>query len=291
MKSNPNVTLIGPGSLGSSLLEALAKSGYIIASVITRNPDLDLPDFVSGDTEVIRLNDITDKNLGRLVFIATPDDLISETGEFLSSLAVEWPERTVVHCSGFLTSGVLASIREQGGNIASFHPLQTFTKASVGEDFKNINISLEGDPQALHILENVVSDLDAQALFLDQNQKSMLHISAVFLSNYLVSLGGIADRLIQNSIPGKDVSLLHPLLLQTAANLANGTPADALTGPVARGDVKTVKEHLAMLNGDTQILQTYKLLGSEAIRIAEQKENLAGDSFRELRKLLKNEQG
>lgn len=289
MKTKPNVTIIGPGSLGSSFLSSLVKSGYEIASVISRNPAGKILETGAGDTVLIRMSEVDETNLGQLVFITAPDDSISDIAMLLSTLNIKWPGRTVAHCSGFLTSGELASIREKGGSVASFHPLQTFVKGSVTNDFKNINISLEGDPEALHVLEKVVSDLDARPLFLDQDQKSMLHISAVFLSNYLVSLGGIADRLIQNSIPGGDVRLLYPLLLQTASNLAKSNPADALTGPVARGDVQTVRKHLETLSQDKDILKAYKLLGREAIRIAERDGDIKADSISELERLLRNE--
>lgn len=289
MKTKPNVTVIGPGALGSSLLRALVKSGYEIASVISRNPAGETLQTGIVATELFRMSEADNTNLGQLVFIAAPDDSISDVAMLLSTLNINWPGRTVAHCSGFLTSGELASIREKGGSVASFHPLQTFVKGSVSDDFKNINISLEGGSEALHVLEKVTSDLGARPLFLDQDQKSMLHISAVFLSNYLVSLGGIADRLIQNSIPGRDVSLLYPLLLQTASNLAKSTPADALTGPVARGDVQTVRKHLETLSLDKEILKAYKLLGREAIRIAERDGDIIVDSISELRRLLRNE--
>jgi len=202
---------------------------------------------------------------------------------------VKWTGRIVAHCSGFLTSDELVSIRKKGGSVASFHPLQTFTNGSDSDGFKDINISLEGDPKAVELLQKVILDLEANVLFLDQNQKSILHISAVFLSNYLITLGSIAERLIQKSIPGRDLSLLHPLLLQTASNLAKNKPAWALTGPVSRGDVQTVSKHLEMLNRDTDILKVYKLLGAEAMRIAENNGALPDDSMSELKKLLLNE--
>src|SRR5688572_31771394 len=41
--------------------------------------------------------------------------------------------------------------------------------------------------------------------------------------------------------------ILAPLLTSTAANLGAQTPAEALTGPFARGDVATVRTHLAAM--------------------------------------------
>ena len=43
--------------------------------------------------------------------------------------------------------------------------------------------------------------------------------------------------------------MLAPLLRTTLANLLERGPAQALTGPVARGDVGTVRAHLRLLDG------------------------------------------
>ena len=56
-----------------------------------------------------------------------------------------------------------------------------------------------------------------------------------------------------------------PLLRGAVANLELG-PAAALTGPVRRGDVRTIRAHLAALGPDDREL--YRWLGLAALQLA-----------------------
>jgi predicted short-subunit dehydrogenase-like oxidoreductase (DUF2520 family) len=79
---------------------------------------------------------------------------------------------------------------------------------------------------------------------------------------------GWAQRLGESAglSPEAVLALYRPIVSGTAANLASRSPAEALTGPVARGDVATITTHLAALSGADRAM--YALLGLEALRLA-----------------------
>jgi predicted short-subunit dehydrogenase-like oxidoreductase (DUF2520 family) len=89
------------------------------------------------------------------------------------------------------------------------------------------------------------------------------------------------------------LTALLPLLRATVDRLAqNGLP-DALSGPIARGDVGTVAAHLAWLDAmvasdpDMAALRdAYRALGRLAIPLAEAKGSLSPDAVQRLRTLL-----
>ena len=54
--------------------------------------------------------------------------------------------------------------------------------------------------------------------------------------------------------------MLIPLIRQTIENYQRYPVADALTGPLKRGDINTIKSHLDFLNGQEEIRQLYKVL-------------------------------
>jgi predicted short-subunit dehydrogenase-like oxidoreductase (DUF2520 family) len=287
MNSKPDITVIGPGAVGSSLIKNLSEAGYPIASVISRRfTGQNRPGYLSG-IHVTGLKEASDQTIGDLVFITSPDDAISGIAEAVSSSDISWNGRTVVHCSGFLTSGSLQSLQEKGAAVAAFHPLQTFIEQSDSDPFNGIYISLEGDAKAVELLKTVAADLGAKPVPLNREQKSILHVAAVFMSNYVVALGSIAGRLIKENIPDADLSVLMPLLVRTVSNLEGGKPADVLSGPVARGDSQTVRQHLDVLKDKEQMLMVYKLMGREALRLAEQKGGLPAQSLQELQELLR----
>ncbi|MEX2574987.1 MAG: Rossmann-like and DUF2520 domain-containing protein [Balneolaceae bacterium] len=280
-----DVSVIGPGAVGSSLAEALSEAGYKIKSVFTRNPNKSRGYSHRADVTYL-LSDMEWTNLGDLIFITTPDDFISDVAETLSGIPGNWKDRMVVHCSGLLTSDELADVSKKGALTASFHPLQTFTGQSGENAFQDISISVEGDEKAVSALQDIVSDLQSRPVLLNKEQKSMLHVSAVFLSNYMVALGSISDKLIRTAIPDADLTLLKPLLLQTASNLSGNPPAEALTGPLARGDSRTVRKHLRLLSDYPEFLKVYKILGQVSLHLAEKSESLTDLKMQELKSLL-----
>lgn len=267
------VSIIGPGALGRSLMTDLSDNGYRIRSVFSRNPENTIR--ISGSpVDLLTLPEATRDNMGDLLFITAPDNQIADIAENLSGMDIRWSERTAVHCSGLLTSEELTPLERAGAHTASFHPLQTFTKNPVSGKFRDIYISLEGTPAAIQLLQGVVSALHAKPVLLNQKQKSLLHVSAVYLSNYLVTLCDIADDLIRSAIPGENLDLIRPLLLETAHNLAQNSPEEALTGPVSRGDTLTIRKHLLLLQDNLEILNTYKALGRHTLSIVKKKGTL-----------------
>src|ERR1051325_7523130 len=68
-------------------------------------------------------------------------------------------------------------------------------------------------------------------------------------------------------------SILTPLIASTVRSLATKDPAQALTGTFSRGDVKTVKRHLAALKQHelTDALELYCRLGKRSLKLAKKR--------------------
>ena len=80
-----------------------------------------------------------------------------------------------------------------------------------------------------------------------------------------------AEMLAQCGLNRREAQrVLMPLVESTMKNLLHADPAQALTGSFARGDLATVKRHLAVLEGDElrDALAAYKLLGHRSLQLA-----------------------
>jgi predicted short-subunit dehydrogenase-like oxidoreductase (DUF2520 family) len=80
---------------------------------------------------------------------------------------------------------------------------------------------------------------------INSNQREQLHLSAVFVNNfvnYLYQVGN--DLLLKNSL---SFDLLKPLIKETANKIESLNPPDSQTGPAKRNDLKTIKNHLHLL--------------------------------------------
>jgi predicted short-subunit dehydrogenase-like oxidoreductase (DUF2520 family) len=103
---------------------------------------------------------------------------------------------------------------------------------------------------------------------LSAEAKPMYHAAAVLVSNHTVAVAAVAERLARSAGVPADVAtrMYQPLLAGAVENLQRSRPAAALTGPIVRGDVDTVRRHLAALPADLRGL--YCAVGREALALA-----------------------
>nr|MDJ0974330.1 DUF2520 domain-containing protein [Planctomycetota bacterium] len=149
---------------------------------------------------------------------------------------------------------------------------------------------LEGDEEAVDILRSTVIALGGRPITMGSQGKALYHAGAAAASNFLVTLIEYAVQLFFRAGVPRETALgaLLPLIKGTVENLeAVGLP-DALTGPIARGDVGTVKRHMKALEsipGDT--VRLYRLLGWRTVDLALRKGNLEAEDAEKIRDLLR----
>jgi predicted short-subunit dehydrogenase-like oxidoreductase (DUF2520 family) len=136
----------------------------------------------------------------------------------------------------------------------------------------------------------MVKDLGGTLLEITAEKKTLYHAAAVAASNYLVSLIHLALEL--NKAAGLPMNIsfdaLLPLIKGTLSNIgARGIP-DALTGPIARGDVETVAAHLQAIEKDAPgLLAIYRCLGLYTVDLAKAKGTLNEEAADRLLALLR----
>lgn len=269
--AKPPVALIGAGALGAALAGRLAEAGYPIAAVVSRTA-------AQADAVAARVGArIADTDVealppdARLVFCCIPDDGLPLLAHRLAAARPAWDGTVVAHTSGALAASVLHVVGAQGANLLSFHPLQTFTPGTPPAAFAGIYVALEGTDPAVALGERVASDLGAHSFRLAAAAKTRYHLAATMASNYFVTLMALVEEILASAgIDEVDgTTLMRPLVESTWRNLLQHRPADALSGPVARGDRRTVEEHLhALARHRPELLPAYTILGAETVRLA-----------------------
>ena len=273
-KPKPEVSIIGTGRLGTALAIALAHEGYSIGALVARRREsarraaalLNVP------TRVLALKELVDRPPSDLLLIATPDDQIPKVSEALAKLDWDADEKpTVLHTSGALSSGVLAPLRKNDWGTGSLHPLVSVSEPVAGARLlKRAFWCVEGDKRAVRFGRSLVRDLDGNSFSIDSNKKPLYHAAAVMVSGNVTALFDVAlEMLGQCGLTRKQAQrALLPLLASAVKNLEKLDPARALTGTFARGDVETVKRHLATLKSNEAALQLYRLLGRRSLELA-----------------------
>lgn len=284
----PSFVIVGCGRVGTALGLFLSRLGYRPAGTasLSLNSAEDLAKKIDTPNFSNRPWDITQG--GDIVFITTPDDVIEPVCKEISSAGGFHADNIVVHCSGSLPSTLLNSARASGAKIASMHPLQSFASTRFEKNpFEHIIMSIEGEEEAVEKTEAVARDLGAQPIRILTEAKMLYHASAVVASNYLVSLLDLAFQLIGKAgiEPQKAYEVLSPLIRGTLANVERIGIPKALTGPIARGDVRTVEHHLREIGRQApDLLPLFIQLGRHTVDVAEAKEELSSDAIEALRK-------
>ena len=281
------IGIIGAGTVGLALAIRLAGNGYEVVAVAScRHVSAEkLAKTIKG-CEAFETNQSV-ADIADVVFITTPDAVISEIAS-----TVQWHKgQCVVHCSGADSSEILQPARQMGANTGVFHPLQTM--ANIQQAISNIpdsTFAIEAEEPLLTILKEMAAALHCRWIEIKSEDKVIYHAAAVIASNYLVTLVKLADDLWETfGIPREQATqALLPLLKGTLNNIENVGIPQALTGPIARGDIETVKKHLSALQKEApDALSVYCELGLQTIPIAQAKGKIDEEKANELRAVLK----
>ncbi|MFW6163336.1 MAG: DUF2520 domain-containing protein, partial [Planctomycetota bacterium] len=175
----------------------------------------------------------------------------------------------------------------RGAHAMALHPIQTFARVDPTL-FEGIVCTLEGDEQAMDLAAELVRRLGARPAVIGAEDKALYHAALCVACNYLVVLADAGAGLLTTAGLGEDaLDALLPLLGGTLDNLRRVGLPDALTGPISRGDVATVRAHLAQLEARRpDLLPLYRILGRRAIDLALRKGSLGEDDADALRRLL-----
>ncbi len=281
-------TIIGNGAVGSALIDFLGKRSCKVRSVFNSRGGII---YRQNGSSIAQENSypVKENETGDLIFICVPDDNISEMAQKLSHSNLNWSSKKVIHCSGNLFSNELEALSSLGAQTASMHPLQTFRRGDDASRFDGVFVSLEGHPELCRELNSFVKTMGAHPLQVQKEQKQILHIAAVFASNYVVAVLHEAENLLKKKGIENGLEPLEPLIRQTVENCLKLGPAEALTGPISRGDVESVLKHLQALENYSESINLYRVLGAKAIQVAKERGNTPSDKLKALIRILQPE--
>lgn len=271
--SRNKVAILGAGRMGRALGRLLAQKGLEIGGVsaLTLRSARQAVRFIgSGQPEKSNPKAVSGSSL---IFIATPDGAIPSLARELSESGLRWNRKVVAHTSGAVSSRVLEPLRRRGALVGSLHPLASIADPRFGlKDVAGTPFAIEGEPAAVRVLRRLVVSLGGVPITIPRQAKALYHLIACLLSNDLVSLlsFGIEAGRGLGLTEREAIRLYMPLVRGTVENVARLGPVRALTGPVSRGDVTTLRLHaeaLRTLPADFRKLHRLLAIRSTAIAL------------------------
>lgn len=259
------VGIVGAGRAGTGLALALAEAGHRVRLHGRRGKAVPPPLTLSWGGQPPWLHEVD------VVILAVRDEAVPGLAEELAATGRIEADHVVLHLSGLLDARALAALEGTGAALGSLHPLQAIARPEAApQRLRGAVAVLEGDERAVVVGTALAESVGLRPVPLAAHRKAHYHAAAVFASNYLVVLAATAERLAGEAglAPADARAGLRALMYGTLANLGSEVPAaDALTGPVARGDAATVRRHLAALPPD--LAELYRSLGRAALRMAD----------------------
>lgn len=243
MAAIPAITIIGCGKVGRTLGRLWhANRTAVIGDILNTSPasGKHAAEFIGAGRAIEQMEELQPANI---FMIGASDDRIAECCEALSNSGRLSAGSIVFHCSGALPSSILQAAQKCGAFIASIHPIRSFAQPEkVAREFAGTYCGVEGDARAIDVLNPLFTAIGAHFVHIDREQKTLYHAGAVFASNYLVTLLDTAVQTYVEAGMSRDdaLKIMATLVRETAENVLQTGPEQALTGPISRGDVSTV---------------------------------------------------
>ena len=294
------IAIIGAGRIAYSLTSALLNEGYNVDAIISRKNN-----SAKAFAEKFGVKKYSDDiNLisksVNVFFLTVPDSEIKKTAVQLSKLKLKFSTAFFIHFSGAEDISVLNPLILKGGKTGSLHLMQTFPSKKI-VNIKNVNSAIEThDDSTYKFLQQLCSGLQLIPFRIDSKDKAYYHLAGVFASNFLAGNLFNAQKLLSlnNIDEQKYFDILNSTIQSTVHNIKTVGPAKALSGPVDRGDIKTIRKHISSLkrksknsksNYFSMLLKNYIAQSLNLINLVEEKHGGLNKSHQNIKKLLVRE--
>lgn len=244
----PRLNLVGAGSVGITLFRVFAGSGLFDIQDIYGRDEARLARALSFIGAGHATKSLAAMRPADIWFVTVPDTRIAEVARDLAAAAPAGSAMagpaTAVHCSGFLPASELAPLAALGWSLASAHPVMTFADPGASaRAFPGTCCGMEGDADAVRRVASALEAVGARPFTIRPGGKALYHAAAVLSNNLAVVLQALArEAWAEAGVPAGIAPDLNAALLSSTARNVNALgPAEALTGPAARGDWSVVE--------------------------------------------------
>ncbi len=256
-----NILVVGRGRVGRGLATALRTSTLPVRLTSGRRP----------------------RGLGAAdaVILAVPDGAIASVAE---SVAPQTRDGCVIlHCAGSLGPEALGGVDRPSG---AMHPLVSFADPRRPPALAGATFAIDGSPEARRAARRIARACGARPLELPGLHGGAYHAAAALVANGAAALATVGvEVLVGRGLKRRDAERALGALLRTVAENVErvGVPA-ALSGPVMRGDVATVRRHRGALI-DRDARRAYDAIGPTIVSVARRLGSAPPTKLRTLQRL------
>lgn len=178
-----------------------------------------------------------------LLLLTVTDDAISPLAAALAAAGELRAGQYVAHTSGAHGLRVLAPATARGAVPLALHPAMTFPGSPDDADrLAGVGFAVTAPEGHRAVAEELVRALGGVPIWVDESDRPLYHAGLALGANSLIAPVAAALEVLAAAGIDDPARLLGPLLRVTVEN-ALRLGDQALTGPVRRGDTKTLVSH------------------------------------------------
>jgi predicted short-subunit dehydrogenase-like oxidoreductase (DUF2520 family) len=264
----PAIGIVGAGPVARTLgrLLYLGHAPVVALSSRTAGNAADAARVIGSTVDVVPLRELASR-VGR-VLIATNDAGIADVAGVLARFGFAG---TALHTCGARGPEALQPLRTAGASCAVLHPLQTFTPRADPASLRGVTFALAGDPEAVEWGREIVALAEGRTLAIAPDRMALYHAGAVMAGNAVIAAVDAAVQLLASAGVSETeaIGALGPLCRASLENSLRDGPVAAVTGPVVRGDMATIRLHLAALQDrPAELAELYRSSGRYLVDLA-----------------------
>lgn len=260
---------IGAGKVGFSLGKYLADNNQTVVGYYSefKEDAIEAAEFTGSKTySTIELL-VKDSDV---LFLTVTDGMIKAVWNQIEDTDIRG--KIICHTSGALSSEVFSDISKREGFGFSIHPL--FAVSDKYHSYKELSgsyFTIEGSKEKIQDMKTLFESFGNTVCIISKEDKVKYHGAAAIASNLVIGLIGLSEQLLVEC--GFDKESAHnallPIIKGNVEHIINDGCEKALTGPIERNDIETVKKHLAVLEGNSRT--AYQAVSRQVLEIAKMK--------------------
>lgn len=268
-KEFPVIGFIGAGRVGFTLGRYFVENGLNVSGYYSRTYEHAVSASQFTDSKSYKTIDELIA-ASSIIFITVNDSQIQTVWELCKKS--DLTNKILCHCSGAMTASVFSGIEQTKAYGYSVHLLFSFNdKYNSYKEISKAFFTVEGDENHIDYVTDIIKKTGNEYVVIDGTNKDKYHGAAVFVSNLVIGLFHSGKKLLMDCgfCDEQAQKALIPLFINNAANLSCVGESSALTGPVDRNDLDTVKKNINCLDDDYKDI--YVKLSRQLVEIAKNK--------------------
>ena len=285
------INIIGCGRAAGSLAGLWVRTGSIdIGDVINRSE-------ASARTAVKKIGagnvvkNISEMETAEFWLIGASDDQIPGVVQAMARSQQDFRGSLVFHLAGRFGLDVLDPLLDDGVLLAALHPVRSLTGEMLTlEDFSATACVAEGSGAALDTLKPLITSIGGTWLPVAAIDRGLYHAAVSIISNVTKAVAWKAQKWQRKAgLPEETAAAVtHQLLQSTMEDLLRSGAKHSITGPVVRGDTRTIEAHLeAVGSTHPEDVEVYRVLAQTVLELAQERGDLDEKTLQRFTALLK----